>query len=78
MERTYEAFREAVKDDLRESLKVWNLSEDDLEAYVAQSEDEIKSEFKHCLNPREGDGRAVDTRLKSGASTIAYSLQLSY
>ena len=75
---TYEAFRKLVKDDLRESLAVWKLSEEDLEAYLAQNEDEIRGAYKHFQNPYEGDTREESVRFKSGVSSIAYSLQMAF
>lgn len=78
MIRSYEEFRKSVKDDLRESLSAWKLSEPDLEEYVANSEDEIKCAYDGYVHPGEDDHREDDARFKSDASTIAYSLQLSY
>ena len=77
-EHTYEKFRQLVKDKLRKNLAKWELSEEDLEKYMQQEEDQIKGAHNHYLNPRENDTRADDVRFDIGASTIAYCLEMCY
>ena len=77
-ERTYEKFRQLVKDKLSENLATWDLSEEDLEKYVQQEEEQIKGAYDGYLNPRESDMRADDVRFDVDASTIAYCLEMCY
>ena len=77
-ERTYEKFRQLVKDKLRKNLAAWDLSEEDLEKYMQQEEEQIKGAYDDYLNPDEGDTRADDVRFDVGASTIAYCLEMCY
>lgn len=54
------------------------LTEDDLEKYVQQEEDQIKGAYDGYLNPRQNDTREDDVRFKVGAITIAYCLEMCY
>ena len=77
-ERTYEKFRRLVKDKLRKNLAAWDLSEEDLEKYMQQEEEQIKGAYNGYLNPGERDTRADDARFDADASTIAYCLEMCY
>ncbi len=75
---SYSEFRESVKANLKQALSVFKLSDDEIEKYVAQEEDEIKSGYEHFLNPSPRDDRKEDVRFSTAISTVSYCLQMCY
>ena len=78
MKHEYAEFREKVKAELKKRLAVWELSEEDLEKYVQQEEEEIKGAYRGYLNPKENDTREDDIRFDTGVSTVAMCLEYCY
>ena len=78
MKHTYDEFRRETKKRLRENLAAHNLSDEDLENYVQQEEDQVKGAYEGYLHPRENDTREDDVRFMMGASSIAMCLEYCY
>ena len=78
MAREYSDFRQAVKDQLKEGLSAWELSDEDLEKYVQQEDEQIMSAYEYYLHPKDTDKRDPEARFKSGVSTVAMCLEYSY
>ena len=78
MGRSYEDFRAAVKEQLKERLSAWDLSAADLEEYVRKEEDQIKSAYEAYTKPRLNDDRTDEARFASGVSTVSMCLEYCY
>lgn len=78
MARPYSEFRNDVKEGLRESLAVWKLTDEQLEAYVQKEEDQIKDAYGYYLKPKETDTRDEEARYASGVSTVSMCLEYCY
>lgn len=76
--RTYDDFRSIVKKELADLLAVWKLSDEQLEKYMRQEEDQIKGAYDGYLNPRDNDKRADEVRFNIDASTVAYCLYMCF
>ncbi|MBR2800345.1 MAG: hypothetical protein IKE04_05660 [Oscillospiraceae bacterium] len=79
---SYEDFRQAVKEMLKDCLRVWKLTPEALEAYMKQEEDQIKSAYDGYAEDLDGgvrDGRRTEDQcFQFDASTVAYCLELCY
>ena len=78
MNRSYEDFRDAVKEQLKDRLSAWELSDEDLEKYVQKEEDQIKSAYEAYTKPRLNDDRTNEARFSSGVSTVSMCLEYCY
>ena len=78
MERTYEAFREIVKKKLEKNLSAWKLSDEDLEKYLSEEEEQVRDAYAGYLHPRAKDDRKDEVRFDSAAGTVAYCLEMCY
>ena len=78
MGHTYSEFRNLVKQKLGKNLSAWNLSDQQLEDYLKQEEDQVKGAYEGFLHPRANDDREEDVRFIVGAGTIAHCLEMCY
>ena len=78
MRRDYSDFRELVKQKLSKNLAVWKLTDQQLEEYLQQEEEQVKRAYEGYLHPRQNDDREDDVRFDIDASTIAYCLEMCY
>ena len=74
----YSIFRQGVKDELRRWLSAWNLSEEELENYMRQEEQQIQDAFQSCANPLHNDNRPYEVRFKAEISTVSMCLAYCY
>ena len=78
MELNYPIFRQGVKNELRRGLSAWNLSEEELENYMKQEEQQIQDAFQSCANPWHNDDRPYEVRFKAAISTVVICLEYCY
>ena len=78
LKREYSEFRNGVKEQLKQRLSAWNLSDEDLEKYLAQEEEQIKGAYEDYVNPDLKYSMDDDSRFKSEISSIAMCLEYCY
>ena len=78
MKQSYADFRHAVKESLKRRLAVWELSDDKLEKYMEQEEQQIKGEYRHYSEGDIPDGMTPESFLKSCVEGVSMCLEYCY
>lgn len=78
MDTSYEAFRRLVREEMKGRLSRFDISEQELDAYLEKEEEQIKGAYKGYLNPEENDTREDRVRFEVGASTVSMCLEYCY
>ena len=73
---TYEDFWTAVKKRLGTNLKAWELTDDQIENYMKQEENEIRNAFRSYQ--KGCDSLTEDTCFKADVNGVAFCLEMCY
>ena len=78
MERSYEAFRALVREDVKKRLACFELSDEDIDKFLNAEEDQIKGAYQAYAEKDPDDMRSDEARFNGEASTVSMCLEYCY